>query len=595
MNTLPVASTKEVRSHARRIALRYPRQLATVLVLNVLAAASGLAMPWLLGDLVASVARDRSEIAHYVLLICLACVVQALLIKCAMYAAAGLGEKVLAELRQEFVHDLLALELNTVENADRGDLVTRTTRDVGTLSTTVRHAIPETLIAVVTIMITLGALLLISPLLVLPCLISAPILFAASKWYVSRARAGYLRQSASYSQLTEGLTETVEGAHTVEALQLSARRLERVDRDIAESYAAERYTLRLRNVFLPICDTTYVLPVAASLIIGGLFYIHGMVTLAEVTAATLYIQQLLGPVDTLLFWLNELQMSGVALARLLGIAESAPPATDLHKHAPDTPDIAGNDSHLVVRDVRYAYRTDVDVLHGIDLDIVPGERLAIVGPSGSGKSTLGQLLAGIHRPRTGSITLDGLPLAEIPLEDLRGRVAIVAQDHHVFDGSLRDNLVIAKSDATDREIEAALAAVDAEQWAAQFGLDTRISLHQDALTPAQTQQITLARLVLANPHTLILDEATAFLDPRSARQVERSLSVILKDRTVIAIAHRLHTAHDADRIAVMEEGRITELGTHHELLERGGAYADLWNTWQGSTESLTSRTTVHRP
>jgi len=231
--------------------------------------------------------------------------------------------------------------------------------------------------------------------------------------------------------------------------------------------------------------------------------------------------------------------------------------------------------------VHYAYRPGHDVLHGINLDIRQGERLAIVGPSGAGKSTLGRLIAGIHQPRTGSITIGGQPLAGLPLEELRRRVCLVTQEHHVFHGSLRDNLVIAKPDATDYELAAALDAVDAWELVAAHGLDARIGPGALTLTPPQTQQVALARLVLANPHTLILDEATSLLDPRAARHLERSLAAVLAGRTVIAIAHRLHTAHDADRIAVMAGGRISELGTHHELLDRAGAYAALWESWQG--------------
>ena len=223
------------------------------------------------------------------------------------------------------------------------------------------------------------------------------------------------------------------------------------------------------------------------------------------------------------------------------------------------------------------------MLHGIDLDVGVGERIAMVGPSGAGKSTLGRLLAGIHPPRTGAVTVGDVGLVELPLGDLRGHVALVTQEHHVFVGTLRENVVLARPGSSDDAVRAALGAVDALEWVDLLpaGLDTVVGSGGRAVTAAQAQQIALARLVLADPHTLVLDEATSLIDPRAARHLERSLAAVLEGRTVIAIAHRLFSAHDADRVAVVEDGLIAEFGSHDELVAAGGSYAALWESWHG--------------
>jgi ABC-type multidrug transport system fused ATPase/permease subunit len=577
MSTLPIATFADVRVYARTLLKRHRGSLATMLSLYSLAAVAALVPAYVIGLLTndaTSHTLTSVRIAELLEVLAASSLAYGVLSFFARRRSYILGERVFAELRGAFLLSVLNLPLLIVESAGTGDLLSRTTSDVEAMSRTVRFALPEWLVAIIQTALTFAAMLLVSPVASVACLVSAPFLYFATRYYLRYATPGYRRERISYASLAGTVSETAEGARTIDALQLGDRQNRRLEANLRENFYAEMYTLLMRMVWFPITEGAFALAVAATLGWSGLLALHHVITVGAATTVTLYVVQINDPLDRLVSWLDELQMGQSSLARLVGVS-AVRDARPLSGPEPA-------DEELRVRHVRYAYGEGRDVLDDVSLVIRPGERLAIVGPSGAGKSTLGRLLAGMDGPTAGSVTLGGVSLSALPLTTLRRHVLLVTQEHHIFLGTVRDNLALAQPGASDDAIAGALDAVDALSWVRQLpeGLDTELGTTGHALSPAQAQQIALARLVLANPHTLILDEATALLDPRAARHLEHSLSVVLEGRTVIAIAHRLHTAHDADRVCVMDEGRITELGSHDELLALNGSYAALWRSWR---------------
>ncbi|MFL1376383.1 ABC transporter ATP-binding protein [Nocardiopsis protaetiae] len=574
---LPVAGRGAVRRELRRLMEAERGPLLRMVLLTCAAAAVGLVAPYLVGRIVDLLEAGTATVAAVdgLAVAAVACALATLVLnRYAKLSAFRFGERALARLREEFVDRVLALPTRVVERSGTGDLTTRVTADVATAGTTLRTAVPDIVPSALRILFLLAAVFWLSPPLGAVVLLGVPPAWLAVRWYLRRSRTAYLAEGAANSAAVEGVTATVRGGRTVEAFALGGRRVAAADRDAVEVYRARRRTLYLRSVLYPVTDIAFSLPAVVVLLVGGLLYLDGRVALGVVVTCCLYMLRVQDSAGWIMIWIELLQRSGASFARVFGVGSVTA--------GPPPPGPVPADDRIEVRDVHYAYVEGRDVLRGISLSVRPGERWAVVGPSGAGKTTLGRLLAGVDAPRSGRVLVGGVPVTDLGPRELRERIVLVSQEHHVFAGTLRENLAIAAEEADDTVLAAALAAVDAD-WAAALprGLDTPLGPGGVVLDPARAQQVALARVVLADPHTVVLDEATSLLDPTTARQAERSLAAVLAGRTVIAIAHRLHTAHDADRIAVVEDGRITELGAHDELVDAGGPYEALWRSWHG--------------
>lgn len=636
---LPVADTRTAMRKLLGLIADRKAEFAVVFTLQTALAVVGVVTPTVVGRAVDAVAAGTtsSYIRNAIAFIAVVVVIQAILGYAASLRAYVFSQKILAVLRERVVRAVTSLPLGTVEAAGSGDMIGRTTHDVDRVSFFIEGAVSRLFMTVLTIAATLVAIFVANPLLGGVVVLTAAPIFFTVRFYVRRGVPAYLAASAISAGMSGVASETVEQSTTADAMRLGRVRAERMDTLIYEYWRNEVYTGWVRMLFIVMNQLVTYLPVVTGLALGGYMIGIGQTTYGTVTAIVLYASQLRYPLWTFSWWADEFQFAMAALARIFGVEEASETGTGEESGesggvrkvsagsvrdtgesgagasgAHDTgesgggareackdpsaarvsgaaagaeaagPDSSGGfDAALHIEDVHFAYREGQDVLHGVTLDVDGGETVAIVGPSGAGKSTLGRLIAGINAPAAGSVRIGRAEVSSMPESALHTAVAMVTQEHHVFLGSLAHNMRLAKRDATDEEIRSALEAVEAT-WVDDLedGLETKIGSGGLALTPPQAQQLALARIVLLDPAVLVLDEATSQLNPTEARSLERALGRVLKGRTVVSIAHRLYTAHDADRVAVMIDGRVAEYGSHDELTARGGEYAALWNAWQ---------------
>jgi ATP-binding cassette, subfamily B, bacterial len=500
-------------------------------------------------------------------------------------AVGRIGEGFLRDLRIRVFNHMQSLSLGFFEREKAGVLVSRMTSDVDSMAELVQFGLLQFISNGLLLAISLALLVVMSWKLTLVCFVSVPIVAIASVKFQRDSNKAYLtirdRIGHNLSSLQEGIT----GVRVIQAFGREQAVGDRFAESNRSLFDAHMESVRISVWYLPLVEFAGIATTAAVVGIGGWLVHQGEVSLGTVVAFVLLLTNLFEPVQQLSQLFNTVQAAAAGLNKLFGLLDTRSDVPE-KRGAVDLPD----HGEVRVDNISFSYNGDRSsddtewVLRDVALTIASGERLALVGPTGAGKSTLAKLVARFYDPQRGSITFGGVDLRDATGRSLRERIVVVPQEGFLFNGTIRDNVRIARADATDAEVDAALAVVGADE---RFGLlpegfATEVRERGSRLSAGERQLVSLARAALADPAVLVLDEATSSLDPGTEAMVERAMDRLFAGRTVIVIAHRLSTAERADRVGVVDHHDLVELGSHEELIALGGRYAALYGSWAGS-------------
>lgn len=489
---------------------------------------------------------------------------------------ATLGQNVLFDLRDTLFGHLQRLSLDFFDSRASGRLISRLTNDIEALNEIITSGAINlladglSLLGIVVIMLWLNWRLALMTFLLIP------VIAIVSRMFGRKARVAFRESRKKIATVTANIAESISGVRVTKSFGREEQNLQRFDTVNRENMKASLAAVLVFAIYFPVLELIAAIGTMLVLWQGGLMVLHHVpgATVGMLAAFLGYVERFFQPIRNTTRLYNSLQSAMASGERVYQILDTEPTVTE----KPDAVELPPVRGEVVFENVRFGYLPEQEILHDLSVQIAPGESIAIVGPTGAGKSTLISLLARLYDVNAGRITLDGLDIRDVTMSSLRRQLGVVLQDSYLFSGTVRENIAYGRPDATDAEIERAAATVGADRFIARLpqGFETPVEERGQRLSAGQRQLISFARAVLADPRILILDEATASIDAYTETLIQDALRVLLQGRTSFIIAHRLSTVIEADRILVLEKGRIVEQGGHLALLAHNGLYAQLY-------------------
>jgi ATP-binding cassette subfamily B protein len=491
---------------------------------------------------------------------------------------------VMHDLRIRVFTQLQRMSLDFFTDEKAGVIMTRMTSDIEALQQLLQDGLAQFAIQGLT-MVAVTIVLFVESwqLALITVVLVVPILSVFSIWFRNASNRGYLLVRDAIAGVLSDLSETLHGIRVVAAHNRQRHNVLHHRNVVGHYRAANNYTAQIASIYGPGTNMLGVLGQGIILLIGGDMLLHHHLSVGVLTTFILYLGALFQPVQQLVQIYNNFQQGQAAIVKLREFLGSDPSVSE----SPDAHEVGDLEGTIEFRDVSFGYTPGKLVLEHVNLTIAAGETVAFVGPTGAGKSTMAKLVTRFYDPTSGSILIDGQDLRELRLGSLRRQLGVVPQEPFLFAGTLRDNIAFGRPEATEEELRSTVAAVGLDELVARFpeGLDSVVHERGQSLSSGERQLIALARAFIVQPRVLVLDEATSNLDLQSETQIEAALDVVLEGRTAILIAHRLSTAMRANRIVVVTDGGIAEVGSHAELITKSGPYAEMYATWIDHTRS----------